>query len=479
MSEDAELLRRYAVQNSEAAFAELIRRHVDLVYSAALRLVNGDAHRAQDVAQQVFSELARHAKRLMRHPALIGWLYTTTRLSALRVIRTEQRRNAREQEANTMNELLREPAPEPDWEHLSPVLEDAMHELGEKDRHALLLRFFQNKSLKEVGTALGLGENAARMRVERALEKLRAAFARRGVAATTSLASVISANAVQLAPANLAASLATTSIATVGTGTLTLIKIMTATQLKLGLGALVIAGATAALVFQHQAQEKLRGENESLRQQFAQLQADDDSLSNRLASAGDSQKLTAGQLSELLKLRGETGLLKSQLSAAKAQAQIAVRSTQPASASDPAEQQKQALIHKMVNTKYLAAAAMFGFAGHHDDQFPTNWDQTTSYFDQYERSGLNPGDTMPDTMADFNEMTNLFDLAYQGAISNLYSATNFHDLIVVREKQPVQVANGKWVKVYGFADGHSQIQSEPPEGFDAFEQAHTVPPPNQ
>jgi RNA polymerase sigma factor (sigma-70 family) len=479
MSEDAELLRRYATENSETAFAELIRRHVDLVYSAALRLMNGNAHLAQDVTQLVFAECARQATRLMRHPAPVGWLYTTTRWSALRILRTERRRSAREQEVTTMNELLGEPAPEPDWGHLRPVLEEAMHELGEKDRHAVLLRFFQNKSLKEVGMALELGENAARMRVERALEKLRGALQRRGIAATATLASVISANAVQLAPANLAAALATSSVAVAGTGTLTLIKIMTATQLKLSLGALVIAGAATALVFQHQAQDTLRGENESLRQQLTQLQADNDSLSNRLASAGDSQKLTAGQLSELLKLRGETGFLKNQLAAAKAQAQIAARSLQPAPASDPAEQQRQAQIHKMVNAKYLAAAAMFGFAGHHDDQFPTNWDQTASYFDDWERKGLSPGDPMPDTAADFNEMTNLFDLAYQGAISNLYNATNFNDLIIVREKQPVQTANGNWVKVYGFADGHSQIQSEPPEGFDAYEQAHTVPPPNQ
>src|SRR5580698_4362914 len=124
MSEDAELLRRYAVEHSEAAFAELIRRHVDLAYSAALRLVNGDTHRAQDVTQQVFAEFARQAKRLMRHPAPVGWLYTTTRLIALRIIRTEQRRSAREQEANTMNELFLESTPEPDWSRLRPVLED-------------------------------------------------------------------------------------------------------------------------------------------------------------------------------------------------------------------------------------------------------------------------------------------------------------------------------------------------------------------
>src|SRR5512143_4061409 len=129
MPEDAELLCRYATEQSETAFAELIRRHVDLVYSAALRLLNGDVHRAQDVTQQVFAELARQAKRLMRHPALAGWLYTTTRRIAMRTIRTEHRCAAREREAHTMNELLREPAAESDWNQLRPVLDDAMHEL--------------------------------------------------------------------------------------------------------------------------------------------------------------------------------------------------------------------------------------------------------------------------------------------------------------------------------------------------------------
>src|ERR1700693_1267111 len=122
MSEDAELLRRYAVEHSEDAFTELIQRHVGLIYSAALRLVNGDAYRAQDVTQHVFIEFARQAKRLIRHPAPVGWLYTTTRLTALHAIRTERRRSAREQEASTMNELLRESIPAPDWAQLRPVL---------------------------------------------------------------------------------------------------------------------------------------------------------------------------------------------------------------------------------------------------------------------------------------------------------------------------------------------------------------------
>src|SRR6476646_3224805 len=115
MSEDTELLNRYVSDRSESAFTELTRRHVDLVYSAALRLLSGDAHRAQDVTQQVFTELARQARQLARHPALVGWLYTTTRFMALRMNRTEQRRKAREQEAHTMNELLHDDASPADW----------------------------------------------------------------------------------------------------------------------------------------------------------------------------------------------------------------------------------------------------------------------------------------------------------------------------------------------------------------------------
>ena len=321
MNDDAELLRRYANEQSEAAFAELVRRHVDLVYSAALRLVNDDAHRAQDITQQVFAEFARQAKRLVGHPAPVGWLYTTTRRSALRVIRTEKRRSVREQEATAMNELIRESTSDPEWEHLRPVLEDVMHELGETDRHAVLLRFFQNKSLRDVGLALDMGENAARMRVDRALEKLRAAFSKRGVATTSALATAISAHAVQLAPAGLAGTLATTSLAGAGAGVgaLTLFKIMTATQVKIGIGALVVAGATTVMVMQHEAQAKLAGDNDALRQQIAKLQ-DDLSKATNVVAAADPQPPSKDQLDELLRLRGQVGVLRQQLEMQKVQA---------------------------------------------------------------------------------------------------------------------------------------------------------------
>ena len=280
MTPDSELLDRYARTRSEDAFAELVRRHVNLVYSAALRQVNGDAHLAQDVAQMVFTDLARKAGSLARRESLTGWLYTSAHYAASKIVRTENRRRDREEK------FMREPtnesragfqpaqsAPEADWEKVRPALDDAMHELKESDRESLLLRYFENRQFAEVGAKLGLNENAARMRVERALEKLRAIFVKRGITTAAALASVISANAVQMAPAGLAATLATTSIAAVGTGTaFTLLKFMTATQIKLGLSALVVAGAATALVVQHQTQNRLRDENESLRQQIAQLQ---------------------------------------------------------------------------------------------------------------------------------------------------------------------------------------------------------------
>ncbi len=309
MSEDAELLRRYAAERSEAAFAELVRRHVDLVYSAALRLVNGDAHCAQDLSQQVFSELARQAGTLSRHPALVGWLYTTTRQMAWRVIRSEQRRAAREKTAHTMNEILREPTADPDWEHLRPVLDDAMHELNRADQIAVLLRFFKNKSLREVGLELGLTENAARMRVERAIEKLRLGLARKGVTSTAAaLALALSGNAVNSAPASFAAALAGASLAGAASGTGTafgLLKFMAATKLKFGLAALAIAGVTVMLVREHQAWLASRDENDSLRGQIAQLKADNDSLSNRFARAIRSRSTRGQQASQVSAAGGQ------------------------------------------------------------------------------------------------------------------------------------------------------------------------------
>lgn len=205
-TENSELLRRYVADRSESAFATLVDRHLGLVYSAALRQVSGDAHAAQDVTQAVFCDLARQAPRLTRHPSLTGWLYTSTRYLAAKARRTEQRRRAREQQAHAMNQLLQTGNLDPAWQELRPVLDDAMHELNAADREAVLLRYFEKRPLAEVGARLGLTENAARMRVERAVDKLRAVLAKRGVTSTAAaLAASLAQHTVGAAPADLAA----------------------------------------------------------------------------------------------------------------------------------------------------------------------------------------------------------------------------------------------------------------------------------
>ena len=144
MSTDAELLRRYAQDNSEAAFAELVRRHLSLVYFAALRQVGGDAHRAEEVAQSVFTDLARKARMLTGHATLTGWLHTSTRFAAAKARRADFSRQHHEREASTMNALLSDSDSSAEWERLRPTIDEAIQELGDRDREAVLLRFFEN-----------------------------------------------------------------------------------------------------------------------------------------------------------------------------------------------------------------------------------------------------------------------------------------------------------------------------------------------
>jgi RNA polymerase sigma factor (sigma-70 family) len=272
--EDTELLRRYAEERSEAAFAEIVRRRINFVYSCALRRVGGDAHLAQDVAQQVFCALARDARALARRTVLGGWLYTTTRFVAAQTVRTERRRHAREQEAGTMNEITGDPTPPPDWEKLRPVLDDTIDELDETDREAVVLRFFEGRTFADIGARLRLTENAARMRVERALDKLHGLLARRGVNSTgAALAAALAHQTLVAAPAGLAATITGmalshgTAIVGVTTGGSVLGNFMSMTKLQVGVSsALAIAGATG-YVTQANTNAQLQGEMAALRQQ--------------------------------------------------------------------------------------------------------------------------------------------------------------------------------------------------------------------
>ncbi|MBC7366500.1 MAG: sigma-70 family RNA polymerase sigma factor [Undibacterium sp.] len=214
MPDDATLLRRYTDDRAEDAFAELVRRHLDGVYSAALRRVGGDVHLAQDVAQQVFAALATKADTLARHATLTGWLYTATRHAAANIVRGERRRKRREEEAHTMHEAFSPAGNEADWSRVAPVLDETIDQLAENDRVVILARFIDRRAFGEIGATLRISEDAARMRVERALDRLRALLAKRGIGSTSAALGLALANhAVAAAPSTLATTVTTSALA--------------------------------------------------------------------------------------------------------------------------------------------------------------------------------------------------------------------------------------------------------------------------
>lgn len=221
MNTDSELLRRYLAEKSEPAFTELVQRYIGLVYSVAVRRVGGDAQLAEDVTQTVFNDLARKASTLRDRVTLGGWLYLSANVASAAVVRSERRRKVREIAAHDMQTTLSSSADEaaPDWTQLRSVIDGAIVELKEQDREAVVLRFFEQRSFAEVGTTLCVTEEAARKRVDRALEKLRAKLERRGVFSTAAaLGLALATIAPTSAPAALAAKIATHAFASTGAG---------------------------------------------------------------------------------------------------------------------------------------------------------------------------------------------------------------------------------------------------------------------
>ena len=318
MTDSQQLLAEYARNGSDAAFRELVTRYVDLVYSTALRLVEGDTHRAEDVAQTVFVDLAGMAQKLSKDVMLGGWLHRHTCFVAAKIMRSERRRQSRERQAVEMNALQNDS--EADFSLVAPMLDEAINELGEADRTAILLRFFEQHDFRAVGQALGSNEDAARMRVTRALEKLEMLLKRRGVTASSgALAVVLGVNAVQAAPAGLAVTISTAAVlAGTAVQTSTVIAatktIAMTTLQKTIIGATLIAAVGTGIYEARQASslrtqvQTLQQQQAPLAEQLTELKTENERLSNLVAQAKDSQALSKTQFSELLKLRGKSGL---------------------------------------------------------------------------------------------------------------------------------------------------------------------------
>jgi len=271
--DDWQLLQAYAKNRSEAAFAELVRLHLDWVFSVALRHV-GDPHLAEDVVQSVFVLLARKARDLSPGTQVGGWLFRTTRLVAGHARRAEQRRKIREATACTMSQDTSSPdTDEILWEQLAPHLDQAVAALSEADRSAILLRFYEKMPLRQVGEKLGVSEEAAKKRVSRALEKLREYLDRRGVKLSgVALAAVLADKTVQTASAALAGTVIKISLAAASASASSLLpqlaretlrtwhwaKVKLAAGLAAGSLALIFVAVTAAgLLTRHQAPQSV------------------------------------------------------------------------------------------------------------------------------------------------------------------------------------------------------------------------------
>lgn len=355
---DAQLLRDYVEHGNEAAFREIVVRHTDAVYSAALRQVSSP-DLARDAAQIVFTDLVRKAPSLARtldaQASLLGWLYRSTRFAALNQWREEHRRQARERLAMEHFDPTSDAASE--WERIGPVLDEAMADLSDNDREALLLRFFQSHDFRAIGQSLGLSDDAAQKRVSRALEKLRVHMTSRGVATSAAALSVaLTGHVVQAAPAGLApalsnAALAGATLATAATVTATKAIVMTSLQKSIIGATLAVAVGTGiyearqASVSRSQLQS-LQQQQEPLAEQIEQLTRERNSAPSKLAALQndlarlrrDNERLRR-DTAELAKLRGEVTRL-------RAVEQQLGQSKAPAGTDDPFTQSVLALTQR-------------------------------------------------------------------------------------------------------------------------------------
>ncbi len=452
---DHELLRRYAHQGDEQAFAQLVNRHVNLVWAAARR-VTGNSELARDVAQMVFTDLARKAGSLPPETVLAGWLHCAACHAAAKQVRGEVRRARREQEAMmTQTADVTDTADARAAGELQPLLDAALAELPAADRDAVVLRFLAGRSLAQVGEALGTGEDAAQKRVRRALEKLRESFRRRGLDVGGGVVvAALSAAGAQAAPVGLASSLSAAALAAVGTaGGATPFLLLMKSKLTLGL-----AGITALAVLgwqQHQVNQ-LAQENEALRGQLADSKTSPAATVTSPAETEVQAKLREQQ-DELLRLRGEVAQLRQ-----AARPTVARTAAAPAAgAGDIDSLTTQTLIAEATSVRIINALKNLGLAARifstdHQDRLPTTFEEMKT-----ELSGVVAADgTLPGGVS--------LDLLEYHPHDRTVSEFE-PQMILFREKAPRRLPNGTWERIYCLCDGSVHRVNRASGDFSDFE----------
>ncbi len=459
---DGELLRKYADEANEAAFREIVTRHADMVYASALRQVRSP-ELARDIAQTVFADLVRKApslgSTLAESASLVGWLYRGTRFAAHTQLRDNRRRQARERQA--MENLTSETATE--WERIGPVLDEAMADLSDEDREALLLRFFKNHDFRAIGVALGVSDDTAQKRVSRALERLRAEFNRRGVTTTAvALAAAVSTNAVSVGPVGLAATLSTaaltgTTLTTAATATAT--KAIAMTTLQKTIIAVALTAAVGVGIYEARQASRLRTQLEMLQQQQPpateqnqQLTKDRDDALRQLAALRDENEHLNRNTAELAKLRGEVGRLRGEVAQFN---QMQERNKLPTQDGYNERMPVMSAAMKML------VNAMNRFARENNGQYPTNLNQLEPGRLGWISLNAPGGDIGLDS----------FEVVNGGAVKDALSKT-----FLVRESTSHRNPDGRWERFYASSVGSVERIQSNDDNFDAWERLHMVLP---
>jgi RNA polymerase sigma factor (sigma-70 family) len=451
MMDDEQLLLQYARERSESAFGKLVARHIDFVYSTALRVVNADSHLAQDVAQTVFIDLARKAGGLPGDVGLAGWLHHHTCYTAAKAVRTERRRKTREETAMEMRAL--DDNTRPEWELVAPYLDESLDQLNPADRDALVLRFLKQQDLRAVGEALGISDDAARKRVDRALEKLHVLLKHRGATlSAAALGTALATEAVTAAPAGLAATITTAALSGSAVSTTALIattKAIAMTTLQKAIVCAAVAVLAGAGIYEARQAANTRAEMQTLQQrqteQLELMQRNADETGRKLTALRDDNERLNRETSELLRLRREIGDLRRQTKNSKDKAGQAQQS--------PTDRLPTSWSQQTSGVAGILTKSLLMYAAQNHGQLPTSISEASGFFKDALQSDPNLQDE-----SELAEGAKLFELVFQGSNAGI---TNAHNMILIRETAPRQRADGMYERAYGFADGTAEVWVNP------------------